>query len=40
MKREDQGALTLGVILGAMTGMGFVVRHSWRRYLARRTQLK
>jgi len=37
---ELQGALTLGVILGAMTGMGFVVRYSWRRYLGRRTQLK
>ena len=34
---ELRGALTLGVILGAMTGVGFVVRNRWRVYLATRT---
>ena len=33
---EPWGALTLGVILGAMTGVGFVVHHCWRFYLASR----
>ena len=34
---EHMGALTLGVILGAMTAVGFVVRQCWRLYLASRT---
>lgn len=34
---EPLGALTLGVILGAMTAVGFVVRQRWRLYLASRT---
>ena len=33
---EPWDVLTLGVILGAMTGVGFVVRHCWRFYLASR----
>ena len=31
------GALTLGMILGAATGSGLVVRQRWRIYLASRT---
>jgi hypothetical protein len=34
---EPWGAFILGVICGAMTGMGFVVRQRWRSYLASRT---
>lgn len=34
---EPWDALTLGVILGAMTGVGFVVHHCWRYYLASRS---
>ena len=34
---EPMGAFILGVILGAMTGVGFVVRQRWRLYLASRT---
>ena len=34
---EPISAFILGVILGAMTGLGFVVRQRWRLYLASRT---
>jgi len=34
---EPMGAFVLGVILGAMTGLGVVVRARWRLYLASRT---
>ena len=34
---EPWGVLTVGVILGAMTGVGFVVRHCWRFYRASRS---
>ena len=34
---EPLVALILGVILGAMTAIGFVVRQRWRLYLASRT---
>ncbi len=34
---EPMGVLILGMILGAMTGAGFLVRHRWRLYLASRT---
>jgi hypothetical protein len=34
---EPMSAFILGVILGAMTGDGFVVRQRWRLYLASRT---
>ncbi|MET0919214.1 MAG: hypothetical protein ABWY07_12420 [Burkholderiales bacterium] len=30
-------AFILGLVCGAMTGIGFVVHQSWRRYLASRT---
>jgi hypothetical protein len=33
---EPLGVFTLGVILGAMTGAGFVVRHLWLLYLTSR----
>lgn len=33
---EPSGALILGVILGATTAVGFVVRRRWRLYLASR----
>ena len=34
---EDQfGVLPLGIILGALTGLGFVVRRLWYLYLASR----
>ena len=33
---EPTGVFILGVILGAMTGLGFVVRQRWRLYLASR----
>jgi hypothetical protein len=34
---DPTDAFVLGVILGAMTGLGFVVRQRWRIYLASRT---
>jgi hypothetical protein len=34
---EPMGAFILGVILGAMTGAGVIVRRRWRLYLASRT---
>jgi hypothetical protein len=34
---EPMRAFILGVILGAMTGLGFVVRRRWRLCLASRT---
>lgn len=34
---EPTGVFILGVILGAMSGLGFVVRQRWRIYLASRT---
>jgi hypothetical protein len=33
---EQSGVLPLGVILGAITGLGFVVRRLWYLYLAGR----
>ena len=33
---EQSGVLPLGVILGAVTGLGFVVRRLWYLYLASR----
>ena len=33
---EQSGVLPLGVILGAITGLGFVVRRLWYLYLASR----
>jgi hypothetical protein len=33
---EPSGVLPLGVILGAVTGLGFVVRRLWYLYLASR----
>ena len=35
---EPLGALTLGVILGAMTGVGFVMHRCWRFYTASPTE--
>jgi hypothetical protein len=34
---EPMAVFTLGTILGAMTGVGFVLRHRWYLYLASRT---
>jgi hypothetical protein len=34
---EPMGVFTLGLILGALTGVGLVVRFRWRFYLASRT---
>ncbi len=34
---EPVSVFTLGVILGAMTGLSLVVRQRWRLYLASRT---